>query len=375
MPVTTIAPEAAGLTALPGGDVQVVDPDGNVEAWFSLSSALLLGHGSPEGVETANPSSGYRDVDSGLTYRKRTGTDEFGWQEIVDVSDLPSPVSPTPADGVFQVNDAATDWVAALLLDKNVDPSAAIKSRKLFGEQAISSNTLLVSGTSGAWCDVDTSGGAVTVTLPAAPSAGEVYIFNDATASWSGANSFTVNPNGKNIEGSASNVSVTSANGRIGLRYTGSQWLRWVSGLGGNAPVAPTGTAAAGTSETGSRRDHTHTQLIAVTFGIVGVIGSSATNAADVWMPVPWNMTVAKCKFTCKTGPAGAMVAQVVYSRDHGSTWSNVTGATATFSGGATTAVVSGLSVNQNEDDIYAVTLSTAGSAANMTVEVIGTTR
>lgn len=88
MPVTSIAPEAAGINLLPGGDVEILDPSSNVEAHFSSSAPYLLGSGSPEGVFTSGPGGEYRDVVSGYTYRKRSGTGNTGWQQVVDQSDL-----------------------------------------------------------------------------------------------------------------------------------------------------------------------------------------------------------------------------------------------------------------------------------------------
>ena len=39
----------------------------------------LSGHGSPEGVVTANPGQIYADIDTGSLYVKMTGTGNIGW--------------------------------------------------------------------------------------------------------------------------------------------------------------------------------------------------------------------------------------------------------------------------------------------------------
>jgi hypothetical protein len=56
-----------------------------VSSGTAASSAYQLagtfsGHGSPEGVVTANPGSTYEDLDTGGLWQKRTGTGSEGWQ-------------------------------------------------------------------------------------------------------------------------------------------------------------------------------------------------------------------------------------------------------------------------------------------------------
>lgn len=70
---------------------------------------------------------------------------------------------------------------------------------------------------------VDTSGGIVTATLPASPSAGEAIYFMDAGGAYS-SNTFTVDRNGNTINGAASNLAKTTNGESFGLMYTGSTW-------------------------------------------------------------------------------------------------------------------------------------------------------
>ena len=70
---------------------------------------------------------------------------------------------------------------------------------------------------------VDTSGGIVTATLPASPSAGEAIYFMDAGGAF-GSNTFTVDRNGNTINGAASNLAKTTNGESFGLMYTGSTW-------------------------------------------------------------------------------------------------------------------------------------------------------
>ena len=70
---------------------------------------------------------------------------------------------------------------------------------------------------------VDTSGGIVTATLPASPSAGQAIFFMDAGGAF-GTNTFTVDRNGNTINGAASNLAKTTNGESFGLMYTGSTW-------------------------------------------------------------------------------------------------------------------------------------------------------
>ena len=56
---------------------------------------------------------------------------------------------------------------------------------------------------------IDTSSGAITVTLPASPSAGDIVGFNDYARNF-GTNNLTVARNGSNIQGSASNATIST---------------------------------------------------------------------------------------------------------------------------------------------------------------------
>lgn len=70
---------------------------------------------------------------------------------------------------------------------------------------------------------VDTSGGMITATLPAVPTAGQAIYFMDAGGAF-GANTFTVDRNGNTINGAASNLAKTTNGESFGLMYTGSTW-------------------------------------------------------------------------------------------------------------------------------------------------------
>jgi hypothetical protein len=69
---------------------------------------------------------------------------------------------------------------------------------------------------------VDSSGGARTVNLPAAPTTGQTYRIKDSVGS-ALTNNITISGNGKNIDGAASKVLNTNY-ASVDLAYTGTQW-------------------------------------------------------------------------------------------------------------------------------------------------------
>jgi hypothetical protein len=75
--------------------------------------------------------------------------------------------------------------------------------------------------TSGSGFFINTAGGAVTVTLPASPSAGNVVAVSDYNGS-AGTNTITIARNGSNINGDASNLEISKANSAIQLVYVDS---------------------------------------------------------------------------------------------------------------------------------------------------------
>lgn len=70
---------------------------------------------------------------------------------------------------------------------------------------------------------VDTSGGTVTVTLPASPSLGDEIWFADSASNW-GTNAVTVDGNGNNILAS-STYSVNTNDSPFSLVFNGTQWI------------------------------------------------------------------------------------------------------------------------------------------------------
>ena len=70
---------------------------------------------------------------------------------------------------------------------------------------------------------VDTSGGTLTLTLPAAPTKGSLMTFVDAGASWAKTN-WTLARNGKTIMGQAADLVVNLADQQFSIWFNGSDW-------------------------------------------------------------------------------------------------------------------------------------------------------
>lgn len=71
---------------------------------------------------------------------------------------------------------------------------------------------------------VDTNGGAVTITLPPTPNQDQVVIIYDQGGA-ALTNNITIDRNGKNIDGAASNVTIATNRGARLLQYNGTAWF------------------------------------------------------------------------------------------------------------------------------------------------------
>jgi len=127
---------------------------------------------------------------------------------------------------------------------------------------------------------INTTSGAVTATLPASPSAGNIVAFKDYAATF-GTNSLTVGRNSSNIQGAASNSIISTARASVVLVYVDGTkgWLYVqesnVSNLG------PTYTSASGGTVTTSGDYKIHTFTGSGTF-TVSSVGNAAGSGSTV---------------------------------------------------------------------------------------------
>lgn len=71
----------------------------------------------------------------------------------------------------------------------------------------------------------DASGGAITATLPAAPSQWDEYSFVDTTGH-AASNNITVALSGKNFQGGSANPVIATAYGMLKIQFNGTQWVQ-----------------------------------------------------------------------------------------------------------------------------------------------------
>ena len=120
--------------------------------------------------------------------------------------------------------------------------------------------TASFTATSGDGFFVDTTSGAITVTLPASPSAGDIVSLQDYAGKW-GTNNVTLNRNGEPIGGIAANATLSTSNQSITLIYVdGTRGWQTVQDSTQNVDGAEYVAATGGTITTsGDFKIHTFT--------------------------------------------------------------------------------------------------------------------
>ena len=127
---------------------------------------------------------------------------------------------------------------------------------------------------------VNTAGGAVTVTLPGSPSAGDMIVVSDYNST-AGTNNITINRNGNKINGAASDVVISKSNSAIQLVYvdvtTGFQSVATAN----NSDVAATRLTATGGTITTSGDYKIHTFTGPGTFCVSAISENAPDNTVD----------------------------------------------------------------------------------------------
>lgn len=128
----------------------------------------------------------------------------------------------TPA----KLNSLAGGASISGIVDADVSSSAAIAPGKLSGAVGVNawiSATSATTAVAGDRLACNTTAGAFTVTLPAAPSAGAMVTIADSGRTWA-VNNLTVARNSSTIEGLAEDLLCEKSGVLIVLFYTGSTW-------------------------------------------------------------------------------------------------------------------------------------------------------
>jgi hypothetical protein len=90
-------------------------------------------------------------------------------------------------------------------------------------EGAFTIETTSFSAVAGVRYGVNTTGGAITATLPATPASGQAIFFADAGGAYA-TNNLTVARNGQTIMGDTSDLTVNTPNQNFGLFWNGTTW-------------------------------------------------------------------------------------------------------------------------------------------------------
>ena len=160
-----------------------------------------------------------------------------------------------------------------------VSLGGSITSQHIDWQSVVTSNTTMVSGRG---YFVNTTSGAITMTLPASPSAGDYVAIKDYAATFQ-TNSCIIGRNGSNIQGNANNSEIDTTRASVVLVYIDSTkgWLYTNESNVADLEEAAEYVAATGGTVTTSSDDKIHTFTSSSNFvvsnagKIVGTLGST----------------------------------------------------------------------------------------------------
>jgi hypothetical protein len=147
---------------------------------------------------------------------------------------------------------------------------------------------------------VNTTSGAITVTLPASPSAGNFITLSDYAGTFA-TNNLTINPNGKNLNGASTNKLLINNRYSVNLVYIDATqgWISYadntttpsnppytatylIAAGGGSGGNAPSGDGGQGGGGAGGLLTGTTTVTVGTTYSfVVGGGGATNTNGSD----------------------------------------------------------------------------------------------
>ena len=126
---------------------------------------------------------------------------------------------------------------------------------------------------------IDTSGGAVTMTLPASPSAGAIVAFKDYSGDFS-TNNLTIGRNGSNLDGTSADKAIDTDNTSMSLVYVDAT-QGWKSVEEGTGFIGETFIVATGGTITTSSNCKIHTFTGPGTFCVSQIASTPANNTVS----------------------------------------------------------------------------------------------
>ena len=145
------------------------------------------------------------------------------------ISNGTSNVSIATTDGNVTITTGGTDTWTFDTTGNLTFPDSSVQTTAPVAEFPFSVQSSNFVANAGARYGVNTTGGAVTATLPATPATGIAIFFADAGGAYA-TNNLTINRNGQTIMGSATNLTVSTDNQSVGLFYNGTTWRIYNAG-------------------------------------------------------------------------------------------------------------------------------------------------
>jgi hypothetical protein len=226
---TKVSPDITGNIQITGtaNEISVTSNPGSNDLSLSIPSSLIV----PGSLQVTSGSilNGATDIETGASpFNLNTSPDSTGEVNIGNVAggalnfESGTGISFDPDVGDISVGLSSSTTGTRIFLN----PGSGGGYIELHGGQATIVNVAGSGSTNISnslfFVPVDVSGGVATIVLPASPTLGQHFVITDFTGN-AAANNITINGNGHNINGAATQVLSTNYQG-VDLRYTGSVW-------------------------------------------------------------------------------------------------------------------------------------------------------
>jgi hypothetical protein len=231
---------SANVTVGTNGNVYIQASTGTAHTWAFDSTgnltlpgnAFAVNYANGTAVSLAGGSGTVTNVQgdgivSGLSLTGNvTTTGNLTLGGTLDLSSLSGNISTTG-----NITAANLGNIASINLDGNASNVLAGNGTWIatVAEASFSIQTANFNASTGNRYGVNTTGGAVTATLPASPATGGAVFFADAGGAYA-TNNLIINPNGQTIMGASGNMTVSTDNQSVGLFYNGATWRTYNAG-------------------------------------------------------------------------------------------------------------------------------------------------